>query len=191
MTHSKRHSLLEPRFLTALMLAALVGTNIGIARASVEIIPSLGVTKSTDDNAGDAQGFGGLAIRFPVMSFLKAEGGIGYRQDAFASDDLKVRQWPITASLWASPVSTVYLGGGLGWYRTSYSYSGALAAFNDETTQDMGIHIGGGATLPMTSQLGLDLNGRYVFMQEQDNLQVPTTFNPSFWNVALGLAIKF
>jgi opacity protein-like surface antigen len=190
MTHSTRHTLPDLRLVAALVLAALVGTNIGVARASVEIIPSVGVTKSTDDNAGDAQGFGGLAIRFPLMSFLKAEGGFGYRQDSFAGGDLKVHQWPITASLWASPFPNLYAGGGLGWYRTSFEYSGALA-FNDETTQSMGIHLGGGATLPMTSQLGLDLNGRYIFMQDEDNLQIPTTFNPDFWTLALGLAIKF
>ena len=191
MSHSKRHSLPDLRLVAALMLAALVGTNIGVARSSVEIIPSMGVTKSTDDNAGDAQGFGGLAIRFPLASFLKAEGGIGYRQDSFSSGDLKVRQWPITASLWASPFKNLYAGGGLGWYRTSYSYGGALAAFNDETTQDLGIHLGGGATLPMNSNLGLDLNGRYIFMQENNDLQIPTTFNPGFWQLAAGLAIKF
>jgi hypothetical protein len=44
----------------------------------------------------------------------------------------------------------------------------------------------------MTPKLGLDLSGRYVFMQkDNNNVQVPTTFNPDFWSTSLGLAIKF
>jgi len=39
--------------------------------------------------------------------------------------------------------------------------------------------------------MSLDLNGRYVFMQQDaNNIQVPTSFNPDFWNLTVGLAIK-
>jgi hypothetical protein len=55
----------------------------------------------------------------------------------------------------------------------------------------MGVHLGGGVNLPIAPRLGLDLNGRYIFMQKEDDLQVPTTFNPDFWTLGLGLAISF
>ena len=173
----------------ALVLVAAVAT-VAPRASALELIPSLGVSKSTDDNAGDAKGFAGLAVRVPVLPFLKLEGGIGYRQDSFGGDALTIRQWPVTASVWASPMPMIYGGGGVGWYRTTIDFR--EPAFNDETTSKMGVHLGGGAGLPLTPNLGLDLNGRYVFMQQdEESVQLPTTFNPDFWNLSLGLAIKF
>ena len=179
------------RYLAAvLMFAALATTTAGIAQA-LEIIPSIGLTKSTDENAGDAEAMGGLAIRATLMPFLKAEGGISYRQDTFGDGALNVRQWPVTASLWATPFPVVYAGGGIGWYYTTFDYADEFQMENTTDSQ-MGVHLGGGITLPMSPQLSLDLSGRYVFMQaDSDNIQVPTTFNPDFWTTSLGLAITF
>lgn len=173
----------------AFALAALA-TSAGTALAAVEIIPSVGITKSTDTDAGDAKGFGGLGVRVGLLPFLKAEGGIGYRQDSFSSGDVKVRQWPVTASLWAAPFPVLYAGGGVGWYRTSLDYREGLP-FEDSTDLKMGVHLGGGTSVPIAPRLNLDLNGRYIFMQKDDeSLDVPTTFDPDFWTVALGLGIK-
>src|SRR4030095_312157 len=165
-------------------------TNVSIARA-LETIPSVGITKSTDENASDAQGFGGLAIRFPVLPFLKLEGGVGYRQDSFSDGDLKVHQWPLTASAWAAPFSMLYGGGGIGWYRTTYDYASELQ-IEDTTEMTMGVHLGGGLNIPIAPRLGLDLTGPSCFIQKSDQkLQLPTTCNPDFWTTSLGLAISF
>ena len=177
------------RIAGALMLAALAATIAGPARAT-EIIPSIGVTKSTDAHAGNAQGFGGLALRAPLFPFLDAEGGIAYRQDAYAGD-VKVRQWPVTASLWVVPLPAVFAGGGVGWYRTTIDFP-ANSLIKDSTTEKMGVHLGGGIDLPVAPKLGLELSGRYIFMsKDKSSVDVPTTFNPDFWTVALGLAVKF
>lgn len=175
-------------FIVAALLVAVVTANGSRARA-VEIIPSLGVTKSTDENAGDAKAFGGLAARFSVLPFLKLEGGIGYRQDSFGGGDVTMRQWPMTASVWAAPLPMVYAGGGFGWYRTSFDYRNELP-FESSTTLKTGVHLGGGVSVPVAPKLALDLNGRYIFMQKgNDPAQVPTTFDPDFWSLSLGLAI--
>jgi len=190
MTVTKQSAFAARQLAVVLTLAAIAITNVSVARA-IEIIPSVGITKSTDENAADAQGFGGLAIRFPVLPFLKLEGGVGYRQDSFADGDLKVHQWPLTASAWASPFPMLYAGGGLGWYQTTYDYASDVP-IEDSTEMTMGIHLGGGLNVPIAPRLGLDLSGRYVFMQKSDqNLQLPTTFNPDFWSTSLGLAISF
>ncbi len=190
MTNERLRALVSRQLVGAVLLATLTTASAGVARA-VEIIPSIGVAKSTDSNAGDAQGFGGLAVRAALLPFLKVEGGIGYRQDSFSGGDLKVRQWPVTASAWLTPFPMLYGGGGVGWYRTTLDFSDTLP-IEDSTTKKMGVHLGGGVTLPVSPKLGLDLGGRYIFMQEDDNnLQVPTTFNPDFWTATLGLAIKF
>lgn len=174
----------------AVLIAALLTTGAGMARA-LEIVPSLGITKSTDTDAGDAKAFGGLALRAPLFPFLEAEAGIAYRQDSFAGGDLKVRQWPMTVSLWATPLPMVYAGGGVGWYRTTVDFASS-SPFEDATSMKTGVHLGGGFDVPLTPRLGLDLGGRYIFMQgDNANVQLPTTFNPDFWTTSVGLAIRF
>lgn len=173
----------------SLSLAALISVPADIARA-VQLIPSVGYTKSTDSNAGSGKLYGGVALRAPLLPFLSAEGGIAYRDESFSNGDLTVRMWPVTASLWLTPVPMVYAGGGIGWYRTSYDYRSTLPV-EDTTTSDIGLHLGGGLAIPLAPTLGLDLNGRYIFMQDDDVVQLPTEFNPGFWSTSLGLAISF
>lgn len=163
---------------------------IPVTARALELIPSIGTSKATDANADDATFSGGLAIRAPVLPFLKLEGGITYRQDSYYDNDLAVRMWPVTASAWLTPFPMVYAGGGLGWYRTTYDYDSALP-FEDTTTNQVGVHIGGGVLVPMGTNLGLDFNGRYIFMQADDELALPTTFDPDFWSASLGLSIQF
>ena len=191
-----RRSLAAPTLLATLLLAGFLGASSAVA-GELELIPSVGITKSTDENAGNAQGYAGLALRAPLAPWLKVEGGIAYRQDSYGSDALgddflHVRQWPITASLWAFPTPMFYAGAGLGWYRTTYDYDSALQ-IRDETDSKVGFHIGGGISHPLSPKLGLDVNGRYIFMQQSDDasLEVPTTFDPDFWSLTAGLAFKF
>jgi hypothetical protein len=185
-----RRLTLAGRQVVGVLAFALLAATLPAPAQAWEIIPSLGVTKSTDDNAEDAKAFGGLALRAPLLPFLKAEGAIGYRQDSFAGGDVKMRQWPVTASLWLAPLPSVYAGGGLGWYRTTLDYAEALP-IEDSTDMNMGVHLGGGVGMPIAPKLGLDLNGRYIFMQtDNDNVQLPTTFNPDFWSLSLGLVFK-
>lgn len=190
MTDPTRRVLSARQFVAILMLATFATTSAGVAR-SLELIPSLGLTKSTDTGAGDATGSGGLALRAALLPFLKLEGAVSYRQDSFVGGDVKVRQWPLTASAWFAPLPMVYAGGGVGWYKTTIDFRDNTL-LKDATSQKLGVHLGGGVNVPLAPKLALDLNGRYIFMQKNEaTLQVPTTFNPDFWNLALGLSIKF
>lgn len=170
-------------------LAVLASTSFVPARAT-EIIPSFGMTKATDASAGDAKLYGGLALRAAMLPFLKLEAGIAYRQESISNGDVNLRMWPVTASLWLAPLPMVYAGGGLGWYRTTTDYKSTLP-FKDTTTGQVGMHLGAGINFPIAPHAGLDLAGRYIFMQKNNDLQVPTSFNPDFWSTTLGLAIKF
>jgi hypothetical protein len=181
-----RKRLAVPTLLSVILLST---SSAGTSRAA-QFIPSLGITKATDHNAGGGKIFGGVALRVPLLPFISAEGGIAYRQESFASDDLKVRMWPVTASLWLTPVPMLYAGGGLGWYHTTYDYQGTLP-LPDTTTRNVGVHLGGGVAVPLAPGFGLDLNGRYIFMQGDNGVQFPTQFNPDFWSTSVGLAIKF
>ena len=102
-----------------LLISALAGPS-----RAMKLIPSIGFTKAMEPTAGPGKLFGGLALRASLLPFLSAEGGIAYRQDSFANGDLKLRTWPVTASLWVTPIPVLYAGGGVGWYRTSYDYQG-------------------------------------------------------------------
>lgn len=178
------------RFLAGTLLLAVLVSASADASPALQLIPSVGIAKSTDSDAGDAKAFGGLALRASILPFLSAEGGICYRQESFFDDDLTVRMWPVTASLWLNPLPVLYMGGGLGWYRTTYDFKSSLPV-EDTTTDKIGVHLGGGVAVPLTPALGLDLNGRYVFMQKDDDIEFPTEFDPDFWSMSLGLAIKF
>ncbi len=196
MSNPTRRTFAPPQALAALVLAMLASASALHAQTpatggSLVLIPSIGITKSTDTNAGDAKAFGGLALRASVLPMLKLEGAIAYRQDSYGGNTVKVRQWPVTASLWLAPLPALYLGGGVGWYRTTFDYASTLP-IKDTTTSKAGLHLGGGVLLPIAPRLGLDLNGRYVFMtKDKASFDVPTTFNPDFWTASLGLAIQF
>ncbi len=178
------------RLLIGIVLSVLLLSASADTSQAMQFIPSVGFTKATDAGAGPGKFSGGVALRAGLLPFLKVEGGISYRQESFANGDLKVRMWPVTTSLWLTPVPMLYAGGGVGWYRTTYDYSNTVP-FADVTTNQLGVHLGGGVAVPLSPALGLDLNGRYIFMQRERSLQFPTQFNPDYWSTSLGLAFKF
>jgi len=160
------------------------------AHAAGEIVPSLGVTKPVDGD-GNAKMSGNLALRGHLLPILMTEVGVGYRSEERFDDQLKIRQWPVTASVYLAPPSSIlYAGAGAGWYHTSYDYKDNTL-FQDETRQQFGVHLGGGLQVPLGSHAGVDLNGRYVMMRDQKAKLIPEKFDPDFWTTSLGLAIKF
>jgi len=170
------------------LLVALVAFIAPALSSAAEIIPSYGLTKSKDSD--DVKGMLQLALRGNLIpDVLQTEIAAGYRTDEMNSGQLDVRQWPITASLYLTPLRMIYAGVGVGWYHTTYDYQSDLIA--DETTQDFGVHVGGGVKIPVASRAAVDLSGRWVQLQEQDSHLVPEKFDPSFWTLSAGLAFKF
>ena len=190
MNHSlETHTAMTARLLVGALLLSTLAL-IPTSSRALELIPSLGMTKSVDSNADAAAFSGGLALRAPVLPFLKLEGGITYREDSYYDQGLKVRQWPVTVSAWLTPFPMFYAGGGLGWYRTTYDYQAPLTQ-TDQTTDAIGVHLGGGVLIPLGAKMSLDGNGRYVFLQKNNDIELPTSFNPDFWTASVGLAIRF
>jgi opacity protein-like surface antigen len=79
---------------------------------------------------------------------------------------------------------------GVGWYQTSFDYADRTGLPNSTST-NFGIHVGGGLEVPIAPAVGLDLNGRYVMLRDQESHLIPEKFNPDFWTTSVGLAIKF
>lgn len=173
---------------TVLSAAAVLG--LGVVKANAgEIIPSVGLSRPVHSESDETNLFGGLAFRGNIAPALKAEIGAAYREEE-VNNQLLIRQWPVTASMWLVPFPALYAGGGVGWYHTSYDYDDPLN-FQNETDQQFGVHLGGGLSIPMTPNLGLDLNGRYVFLEDVQTKISTEKLDPDFWSTTLGLAIHF
>lgn len=184
----------------------LVGTPAVLALASLlsaapplhagEIIPSLGLTKPRHEdngfqNGSDARMYGGVAFRANLATMLQTEIGVMYRDEKRAANNVTVRMWPVTASLWLNPVPLLYAGAGVGWYNTTIDYSSSVP-LRDETHQDFGVHVGGGVRVPFSPDVLLDLSGRYVFLNDIDTKFADLNhLDPDFWTLSLGLAIGF
>jgi len=159
------------------------------AAGGVEIVPSVGITRSVESDEVTKQV--GLAVRSNIVPrVLKSEIGASYRTEKRNAGAVEAKMWPITASLWLTPIPVLYAGAGVGWYHTTLEYQPALG-FEDETKQDFGVHVGGGMKMPLAPGVALDFGGRYVFMQDQESRLVPEKFNPDFWTLSAGLALGF
>lgn len=173
---------------TMLLFAVLFAALPSVSGAA-EIVPSYGLTRSVD-GGDEVKGMFGLALRGNLIpNVLQSEIGAGYRTDEIAGGALDVRQWPITASLLLTPMNVIYAGAGVGWYHTTYDYEDDT--LGDETVQKFGVHVGGGVKVPVAPRVALDLSGRYVKLQDQESKLVPDKFDPSFWTLSMGLALKF
>ena len=159
------------------------------AQAATEIIPSVGLTRTADSD--ETKSDVGLAIRgtaIPHVADLELKGQ--YRKQDVLGGQATERMWPITASLWLTPLRVLYAGAGVGWYHTTLDYNAPLTQDN-QTFQKFGVHAGGGVRVPFGTSLGLDLSGRYVWLEDQETVAIPQKFNPDFWDMSLGLAFRF
>ena len=164
----------------------------GVERTqAAEIIPSVGWSRPVDGD--EAKISGGVAFRGDLLPILKDEIAVSYRSDSQMDGLLRVRQWPITASLWLQPVPSLYAGGGVGFYHMTLDYDQDRIplAIQDETREEFGVHLGGGLRVPLAPTAALDLGGRYVMMRDQESRLVPQKFDPDFWNASVGLAFHF
>jgi len=181
------------RSIERFLICALVLTSLAVAAPSAraaEIIPSMGMTR-TPESGDDTNLSYGLAVRAPLAPMVSAEIGVGYRTDTMFNGMVESTQWPVTGSLWFSPMPSFYVGGGAGWYNTTLHYPNT-PVYASVTSQEFGMHVGGGLTVPMIPMVAsLDLNGRYVYLGDQTSEMPPSQFNANFWTTSLGIALHF
>ena len=179
-----------PRILICLGVAALLFL-VAFARLAhaTEVIPQIGITRSVDsDETGTSIG---MALRGNLVPHLvQTELATSYRSETLYDGGLETTTWPITASLLLTPVPALYAGAGVGWYHTTFDYVSSGSA-DDKTTQDFGVHVGGGLRVPLAPTMAVDFGGRYVFLQDQESALVPEKFDPDYWTLSAGLAIGF
>jgi opacity protein-like surface antigen len=161
---------------------------------SAEIIPSVGFSRPVDSDTDETELSAGLALRAPLGTpFLLGEVQGSYRTESRFGDQLRLRMWPLTASLYAAPVQYLYVGGGVGMYNITFDFDqDVLALPSDRTEQEFGVHLGGGFRIPLTPGATVDLGARYVMLRDQDTTLIPTgSFDPDFWTMNVGLGFGF
>lgn len=105
---------------------------------------------------------GQLRIRGPLFG---VEGAVDYRsEDLLPGVDLKT--WPVTASALVYPLPYVYGLAGVGWYHATIAFDNDVVgnAIADQTTSEIGYHVGAGAELPISAGVALTTDVRWIFI---------------------------
>lgn len=138
--------------------------------------PRLGYYKSQD--ARDGNYFGGIQARARLGNSLGAEATLEYRagnEYGFSEYSVRTSFVPITTSLMVFiPLDrnfTPYGLGGIGAYYTNYNYSDRAEelGFSDDSSFNVGYHVGFGAEIPLNSSFALSLDYRYLFLNPEEN----------------------
>jgi hypothetical protein len=156
---------------------------------AIQIVPSIGISQSPD--GGDNRTMMAVALRNGFLPRTQIEFQAGYRSEEmeFAGQNFEMKTVPLTLSVWASPVPMLYAGGGVGAYLQGIEYESNIYPASNEV--QFGAHLGGGLRLSLVPMVGLDLQGRYVFLG-QTSTEIPSgEVDPSFWSLSAGLAIGF
>ena len=166
-----------------LILTASVGAQ------SFSIGPQIGFIKTKD--ADKASIMPAIAARLNLIG-LKVEGSIGYKSDEYGSGEIKTKSYPILLTGMLSVFPFIHAEAGIGWYNTKIDYSSALQALGakNETTQDIGYHLGAGAELPLGNVV-LTGDIRYVFLNVDFNNTVKLASQKSdYYTINVGLLFK-
>lgn len=150
----------------------------GTIKNTFGIGPRAGYYKSRD--ADNGAWYGGVQARLRLGSIFGIEAAADYRsKETFKVSEpglegnIRQHSYPLTASalifLPILPHFSPYLVGGGGWYFTKIDYSPSLESlgFRDKTTHIFGWHVGGGLELPITANVALNADIRYIFLDNK------------------------
>ena len=160
------------------------------------------VRADVDDVDADSQRFTGGHLRAGMSPRSSFELSLDLRTDDDPTETVRVRQFPIQASLLLYPVRSVispYLLGGGGWYATRVELRSGGDTTSSETTREFGWHAGFGGELKLGSHAGAHADYRYTFLdfgdddEDEDEGGILTRFLPahrgSMWTA--GITIYF
>lgn len=143
---------------------------------SFGIGPRLGYYKAQDADEGNF--YGGIQARLRLGAVIGIEGAVDYRagqEYGFGEYTVKTSSIPVTGSLMLfAPISQSFAPyglAGIGAYYTKYDYSGSVAdlGVEDDSSFNMGYHLGFGAELPFNENVALNVDYRYIFLNPDDN----------------------
>lgn len=151
-------------------------TNRPIIQNTFGFGPKLGYYKAQDADEGNL--YGGLQARLRLGAVVGIEASVEYRPGqkyGIGNQTVTTSFIPVTASLlFFVPVNqhfTPYAVAGVGAYYTRYELSGIASdiGFDDDSSFNMGYHLGFGTEIPITSNVALSADYRYLFLNPNDN----------------------
>lgn len=140
--------------------------------------PRLGYYKATDADEGNF--YGGLQARLRVGAVIGFEAAVDYRagqEYGFEQYSVKTSSIPVTGSIMLfAPLSSSFSPyglAGIGAYYTRYDYEGSIAELTqeDDSSFNMGYHLGFGAEFPFNEKVALNVDYRYIFLNPDENDQ--------------------
>lgn len=143
---------------------------------SFGIGPRLGYYKAQDADEGNF--YGGIQARLRLGAVIGIEGAVDYRagqEYRFGAYTVKTSSIPVTGSLMLfAPINRSFAPyglAGIGAYYTKYDYSGSIAGLEveDDSSFNMGYHLGFGAELPFNENVALNVDYRYIFLNPDEN----------------------
>jgi hypothetical protein len=166
-SNAVRFTLVPAVFAAVLLTAAPASAQFGIGGRMAMIKAD---TEGDDDQSDR---FMGGHLRARVSPKTAIELSIDVRNEENEAGTLKVREYPIQASLLLFPVGTTfapYLLGGAGWYSTRVQTLGLSEDVElEETTRDFGWHAGFGAEVRLGRHAGIHADYRYTFLDFGDD----------------------
>lgn len=138
--------------------------------------PRIGYYKAQDADEGNFHF--GVQTRLRFGAVMGVEGSVEYRAgQEYGIDDFTVNtsSVPITASLLVfAPVSenfSPYGLAGIGAYYTTYNYSSSAESLglSDDSSFNLGYHLGFGIELPFNENTALNVDYRYLFLNPDEN----------------------
>jgi len=150
--------------------------------------PRAGYYRSRDAENGNW--YGGLQARARFGKYFGLEGAVDYRQtERFEltgptfSGTVRQHSYPVTGSLLLFlpiiPHFSPYLVGGGGVYFTKLDYSDDLErlGFHDRTERIWGWHAGAGLEFPITANVALNTDFRWIFLDSKFGTEGGTDLN--------------
>jgi opacity protein-like surface antigen len=143
---------------------------------TIGIGPRLGFYKA--DDADDGNFYGGLQIRGRIGPVFGIELAAEYHtEQAFGVDNFQAdtRLIPVTGSaLLFIPISDYFAPygvAGLGAYYTIYNYpdDATDVGLDDFEEFNLGYHLGFGVEVPFSSNVALNVDYRYIYLNPDDN----------------------
>lgn len=138
--------------------------------------PKLGFYKAQDADEGSF--YGGLQARFRLGAIVGIEASVEYSDGqtyGIGDQTVTTSLLPVTGSLLLfMPVNqyfSPYAVAGVGAYYTSYEVSGIAAelGFDDDSNFNLGYHLGFGTEIPITPNVALNADYRYLFLNPNTN----------------------
>lgn len=167
-------------------------------RVGFSLGPRAGYLRARDADRG--AWFGGVQARVRLSQAFCVEGSIEFHRDAFADGSVEVTQYPVqaTALLYPFPEGPlrVYVLAGAGAYFTRFRFQEELEGVGDKTERVWGIHAGAGAELFSGDVFSLDVDLRYIFLDESGGVSGArfSEFDDDemdFWQITVALNFFF